>query len=66
MFQREGAIRLDDNTVVEERAMDVEDEEEDSDDEDDMDAAPFGSYRPKRQARSLRLPVKVDEKAGWI
>lgn len=64
----EGTIRLEDESKqplrpdVEEQA-----EEDDSDDEDDM--APFGGFaisRPREQTRSLRLPVKVDEKAGWI
>lgn len=53
MFQRQGAIRLDDQPI------NMED-----DDDEDMDAAPFGSTTYYSQG--LRLPEKVDEKANLI
>lgn len=66
LFAREGRVRLEDDDV----AIDLEDCELDSDDEDlDEDLAPFGGYNNKyRDAErgSLKLPEKLDEKAGWI
>lgn len=63
-WRREGSIKLEDRAADAERAVVEEEDEDDSDDEDDM--APFGGYKYPARAGNLRLPEKVDEKAGWI
>lgn len=63
-WRREGSIKLDDSTVADERGLPVEEYEDDSEDEDDM--APFSGYSHHAEKEGLRLPEKVDSKAGWI
>ncbi|KAJ4419927.1 hypothetical protein N0V82_004641 [Gnomoniopsis sp. IMI 355080] len=58
-FMREGSIRLDSATDIEQGIND--------DSDDDCDA-PFGGFRKSSvvKDKGLRLPEKVDEKAAWI
>lgn len=64
LFQRQGSIRLDDESKNDRKVAVVEDED---DDEDYDDMAPFGgSPRPSVSAPGFELSEKVDEKAGWI
>lgn len=61
-MMREGSIRLDSPTDLEQGESD----DDDDDDDDDCDT-PFGGFpKSARQDKGLRLPEKLDEKTNWI
>lgn len=67
----EGPIRLEGAESERLLKSDVEDRagDDSDDDDDDDDMAPFGGYttpRAREETSGLRLPERVDEKAGWI
>lgn len=64
LFRRPGAIRLEDSEDNPKVVKNIEDGCDDNDDDDDM--APFGAAPYRHSSQSLRLPEKVDEKAGMV